>query len=500
MLNQRNSGRAYVFDGIPILSLDLAGTQFSVQSPSESLFRFASVFSRINYEYKDRYLLEGSVRQDGSSRFGPGNRNGTFGGGSLGWIMSEEKFFRDRIRFINFLKLRASYGTIGNAELPGDFAYISLATSTDSESSYGGNSGLAFNTIGNARLRWESTTESNLALDAEFLKGRIRTSFDFYNKQSNNLLLGSSLANSTGYLNGNYTFNVGSLRNRGVEVEVNTRNIVKGAFTWTSNFNISRNKATVLKLQPVAAGATKINVVDGGNNRLVEGGAFGAYFLPVYAGVDTKTGNELIYEVDQPYLSQTGIARLTGNVIDATLGTNLNNHRMLITDKTPLPRFYGGLSNSFTYKGLELTVLFYFQYGNFLLDEGERNQSYPSEQQSLRANLKDALTDNTIPLVYGSPMAGINTTRFLHDCSFIRLRNLQLGYSIPSKFSRKYGIKNMRLFVAGQNLLTFTKFPGWDPEVFTTGGSDQQANIGPGTTSYNLPQVKTLMGGININF
>ena len=500
LLNQRNSGRTYVFDGIPILSLDIAGSQFSVQSTSESLFRFASVFSRINYSYKDKYLLEGSIRQDGSSRFGPQYRKGTFGGGSLGWIVSEEDFFRDHISFINFLKIRGSYGTIGNAELPGDFAYYSLATSTDSESSHGGNSGLAFSTIGNNALKWESTTESNLAVDFEIFKGRLSGSVDLYNKESRNLLLGANLANSTGYLNSAYTFNVGSLRNRGFEFELNTENISKGDFSWTSGFNFSRNVATVLKLQPVAAGVKRINSVDGGSNRLVEGGVFGAYFLPVHAGVDTKTGNELIYEVDQPYLSQTGIARLTGNVLDATLGSNYNNHRMLITGKTPLPKFYGGLTNTFSYKGIDLSALFYFQYGNFILDEGERSQSYPGEQQSLRAGMKNALTDNTIPLVYNSPLAGINTTRFLRDGSFIRLRNLQLGYTIRPQLSKRYGIRNMRLFVAGQNLLTITKFPGWDPEVYTTGGSDQRANIGPGITSYNLPQVRTLLAGINVNF
>ncbi|MBC8033386.1 MAG: SusC/RagA family TonB-linked outer membrane protein, partial [Chitinophagaceae bacterium] len=500
LLNQRNSGRTYVFDGIPILSLDLAGTQFAVQSTSESLFRFASIFSRINYSYKDKYLLEGSIRQDGSSRFGPGNRVGTFGGGSLGWIVSEEDFFRNNVSFLNFLKLRVSYGTIGNAELPSDFSYISLAASTDSESSHGGFSGLSFNAIGNRNLKWESTTEANLGLDMEAFKGRIRLSVDFYNKESRDLLLGAQLANSTGYLDRNYNFNVGSLRNRGFEIELNTRNIDKGSFVWTSNFNISRNTAKVLELQPIAQGSTRISAVDGGSNRLVEGGTFGAYFLPIYAGIDTKTGTELIYEVDQPYLSQTGIARLTGNVLDAAQSQNLNNHRMLIEDKTPLPDFYGGLTNTFSYKGIELSALFYFQYGNYILDEGERNQSYPSEQQSLRADMKNALTDNTIPLVYASPLAGVNTTRFLRDGSFIRLRNLQLGYNFPSKLSTRYGIKNMRIYVAAQNLLTFTKFPGWDPEVFTTGGADQRANIGPGITSYNLPQVRTLLAGININF
>lgn len=504
LLNQRNTGRTYVFEGIPILALKLAGSNFAVQSASESLFRFASIFSRVNYSFKDRYLLEGSVRQDGSSRFGPGKRNGTFGGGSFGWIASEENFFSDKLKqYINFLKLRASYGVIGNAELPGDFAYLSLATSTDSESSHGGNSGLAFNTIGNQDLRWESTAEANIGLDLELFKGRIRVSADLYNKKSSNLLLGSTLANSTGYLDNNYIFNVGSLRNRGAEIDINTKNISKGAFTWTSNFNISFNKAVVLKLQPRAPGATRINAVDGGNNRLVEGGTFGAYFLPVYAGVDPKTGNELIYEVDQPYLSQTGIARLTGNLLDATLATSsLANNRMLIKDKTPLPKFYGGLTNTFAYKGFELTGLIYFQYGNYILDEGERNQSYPAEQQSLRATMKNALTDPTIPLSYNSGLtiASTNTTRFLRDGSFMRLRNLQFGYTIPNRISKKYGVKNMRLFIAGQNLVTITKFPGWDPEVFTTGASNQTSNIGPGSTLYNLPQVKTLLAGINVNF
>jgi hypothetical protein len=241
---------------------------------------------------------------------------------------------------------------------------------------------------------------------------------------------------------------------------------------------------------------------------LVEGGVFGAYFLPIWAGVDPETGNELIYEVDQVHLDATGETRLTGNVIDAVLlansGGNLNNHRMLIKNKSPHPDFTGGLSNTFTFKGFDLTALFYFQVGNYLLDEGEREQSYPAQQQSLRASVKDGLEAtagnfNNTPLLYESPLKGANTTRFLQDGSFARLRNLQFGYTLPNTLTQRIKVKNMRVYVAGQNLLTITKFKGWDPEVFRA-GDNTTANLGPGITRYDLPQLKTFLGGISIGF
>lgn len=507
ILNQESQGQTFVFENLTFPSLPI-GSTFERVSNSQSLFRFISVFSRFNYDYDGKYFVQASARRDGSSRFGPGNKFGNFAGGALGWIVSEENFFKDNISFINFAKLRLSYGTVGNAELPNDFLSISLANVNDSEIGYAGFSGVAFDRIGNDALSWETTQQFNAGLDVGLLNKRINLTFDFYSKLSEDLLLESRLANSTGYLDRNFVFNVGSLRNRGVEFSINTINVSTKNFQWTSGFNISRNEGTVVKLTPpVNADDTQIITFNTGDVRMTEGSAFGAYYLPIWAGVDPTTGNELVYEVDQVYLQETGIARLTGGVLDAEeLGGNINRHRMILEDKTAVPEFFGGLSNTFTYKGLNLDVLFYYQYGNYILDNGERAQSYPREQQSLRANLGNALDlpagefSQSTPLSYNSSIREVNTTRFLHDASFIRLRNIRLGYDIPVDLISRLGVSRLQIYASGQNLLTFTKFPGWDPEVFSAGGDQQRANASPGSIGYSLPQVKTFLVGLNVRF
>ncbi len=507
ILNQESQGQTFVLEGLTFPTLPIANT-FERFSNSQSLFRFVSLFSRINYDYDGKYFVQGSVRRDGSSRFGPGQRFGNFAGGSVGWIFSEENFFRDNVGLFSFGKLRASYGTVGNAELPNDFLWISLADVNDSEIGYGGFNGVAYGRIGNNALSWETTKQFNAGLDLGLLDSRISLTFDVYNKLSEDLLLGSRLANSTGYIERDYVVNVGSVRNRGVEFSISTTNVTTDNFRWTSGFNISRNQGVVIALTPpVNDEDTRIRSFNTGNVRLVEGGNFGAYYLPIWAGVDPVTGNELIYEVDQEYQDETGIARLTGNVLDAeALGGDIGRHRMILEDKTAMPDFFGGLTNSFQYRGFALDVLFYFQSGNYVLDEGEMDQSYPGEQQSLRAGLRDGLNvpvgefSSTAPLIYESEIRGNATTRFLHDASFIRLRNVRLSYDFPNLINPRFGVSGLQIYATGQNLLTFTKFPGWDPEVFNGDGDQQRANAGPGTIGYALPQVRTMLLGITVRF
>ena len=506
VLNQDNEGQTFIFEGLTFPSLPIANV-YERTSNTQTQFRFVSFFTRLDYNFKGKYFVQASVRGDGSSRFGAGNRSGEFGGGSVGWAFSEENFF-ENVGLIDFGKLRASYGTVGNAELPTDFLSLSLANVNDSEIGYAQFRGVAFERIGNENLSWETTTQFNVGLDLSMLNNRMDITLDYYNKLSDDLLLESRLANSTGYLNRNYVFNVGSVRNNGIEFGISTTNIQTSDFRWTSSFNISHNKGVIEQLTPpVNAEDTKIKTFNTGSVQLVEGGNFGSYFLPVWAGVDPTTGNELIYEVDQIFLEETGITRFTGNVLDAeVLGGDIDRHRMVLQDKTSVPDFFGGFSNTFSYKGLTLDVLFYFQGGNYVLDEGERNQSYPREQQSLRADLRGALNlpegefSNTTPLTYNSEIRGVSTTRFLHDASFIRLRNVRISYDFADLIDPSWGLTGLQLYAAGQNLLTWTKFPGWDPEVFSGGGDQQRANAGPGTIGYVLPQVRTLLVGLNIVF
>ncbi|MBC7914341.1 MAG: SusC/RagA family TonB-linked outer membrane protein, partial [Pyrinomonadaceae bacterium] len=498
-MDQNKSGRTSVFEGIPLAGNTVQATVFSIANSTETQFRFASFFSRLNYSYKDRYLLEGSIRRDGSSRFGADNMYGTFGGVSAGWIISDESFMTNS-KFINYLKLRGSFGTVGNAELATDFLYLSLLSTQDSEASYGGNSGAVFNSIGNNKLKWETTVEQNIGLDFGFFSNRIFGAFEFYNKDSKDLLLASNVANSSGYLNNAYTFNVGKVNNRGVELTLNSSNIAKGDFKWSTGFNISHNVGTVKQLAPTIGSNVRPSV-QSANNILVEGGNFGAYFLPVYAGTDPVTGTELIYQVDQEHMFATGETRFTGKLLDATqIGGQISRHRMLIPNKSADPKYYGGLSNDFSYKGFTLNSLLYFQVGNYVLDGGERAQSYPGETQSLRTSTLQGLTDPSYPLVFGSSLSGTNTTRWLHDGSYLRLRNVQLGYTIPSRLTQRYKANSVKLYLAGQNLWTLTKFKGWDPEVFTANNNFQNANVGAGVTGYTLPQVKTFLLGLNVKF
>ena len=506
LLNQESQGQTFILEGLTFPTLPVAST-FERASVSQSLFRFVSFFSRLNYDYDGKYLAQVSARRDGSSRFGPGRRFGNFAGGSLGWIFTEENFLRNH-PVVNFGKLRASYGTVGNAELPSDFLWLSLADVNDSEISYGGFNGVTYGRIGNRDLSWETTRQADVGLDLGLLNRRLNVTVDVYHKRSENLLLGSRLANSTGYLERDYVVNVGALRNRGIELSITSDNVRTNHFQWTSSFNLSRNRAVVVALAPpVDAEATQIASFVTGDVKLVEGGHYGTYFLPVWAGVDPTTGNELIYEVDQEYLEATGVARLTGGVLDAeALGGNINRHRMILEDQTAMPDFFGGLSNTLTYRRLTLDLLFYFQYGNYLLDQGEQAQSYPGEQQSLRAELSKEIDvpigefSSDVPLVYNSRVRYNSTTRFLHNASFVRLRNVRLSYRLPTPLGAKLGIADWQIYATGQNLLTVTKFPGWDPEAFDGGGNQQRTNAGPGTIGFRLPQARTILLGVTVRF
>ena len=365
LTNQRNEGRSYVSENFPFEYFKGSGNEVVVSSPSASSFRFTSFFSRVDYNFANKYYLQGSIRTDQSSRFGPGKRQGTFGGGSLGWALSEEDFLSS-VSWLDRLKLRASYGTVGNADLPGNFLYLSTGNVVDSEIGYGGYRGIAFQRLGNENLKWETTVQFNVGLDFSLFNNRIGGSIDAYDKLSKDLLLTTNIPNSTGFIDNTLIANVGSVRNRGVELNLNSVNVDKGGFRWTSNFNITHNVGKVLKLAPpVNVQDTRIPFLNVGDVRLVEGEPYGAFFLPVYAGTDPETGDEFIYAVDQEFLTTTGIARSTDTLVNAgTPGLNPGNQRQLLTDRTTQPDFYGGFSNTFAYKGFDLNVLLYFQVGN----------------------------------------------------------------------------------------------------------------------------------------
>ncbi|MGF7214704.1 TonB-linked SusC/RagA family outer membrane protein [Spirosoma lacussanchae] len=505
----RSDNATYITENVPEGAIRGLDTARSVVYDNEISFRFVSYFGRLNYAFRDRYLVEVSARTDGSSRFGPGNRWATFPGASVGWIISDEEFLRNA-SIINFLKLRASYGLTGNAEI-GNFSWQKVFTYVGYNAAiYGGVQGGQFTSPGNRALGWESTRQLDLGADFRILGNRLTGTIDYYNKISDGLLLDYSLGPLAGTINNVMTINLGSVRNRGVEFSISSRNIERKNFRWSTDFNIARNENRVLSTYDAPFLNFPSQLVNG-PNIATPGYPLGNYYMAQFAGFDPVTGNELFYERDRSVFANTGQTVRTGNLWDGTINNQAGVNQFILENRTPYPTFFGGLTNTVQVGRFDLSALIYFQVGNWIYDQGERAQSYPFTGQVLRqtipgiGNVQQAIRqgDNTAldRLQWASNMRGAESTRFLHNGSFGRLKNVQIGYSLSPETARKLKLRSLRVTLTGQNLFTVTKFPGWDPEVFRNGGADgANANLSPGLTSNDLPQVKTYQIGLNVSF
>ena len=490
-------GNSNQYEGFPsnYFTLTNANTELVAtrQSASYEQYRFLSYFGRIKYSYKDKYHAEVSYRADGSSRFGSKNRWGYFPGVSVGWVASEENFMKG-IQKVDYLKIRLSRGFVGNAEM-GNYPYLSTLVGWGP---YGSTPGFFFNNIGNDEIHWESQVQTNGGIDFTILNNRISGTFDYFVKDARDLIVSNKIGNFHGYFAQNINVNLGTLRNKGFDLDITTKNLT-GKFKWETEFNLSRAKTVITKLSP------NQRFIDSGKNRIVEGYPLGAYYIPIWAGVDPTTGHELVYAVDQGK-SSTNVATtsdLTGEVIDAERlnATQYNNQRVLFKDKTPYPDFYGGINNSFSYKGFQLSFLFVYQYGNWIYDEGIQTLNYVSTgfTQNVSPDLLNGWTaekPTNVPLLWNTQMSGRASSRFLYDGSYIRMKNLILTYHLPKTITQKLYISNAKFFVMAENLLTFTKYPGGDPEFFRASGA--AANISPGIADITMPQVRTITLGINI--
>jgi TonB-dependent starch-binding outer membrane protein SusC len=505
--NRISDNETYITERVPVGAKTGLDTTRTVVFNDEISFRFVSYFGRVNYAYKDRYLFEASLRSDGSSRFGPENRWATFPGVSVGWVLSEENFLKNS-SFVNFLKLRASYGRTGNAEI-GNFSWQKTFTFVGYNAAiYGGVQGGQFTNPGNTALTWESTAQFDAGVEFTLLNKRISGSLDYYNKDSEGLLLDYALGPLFGTINNSMTINLGSVRNRGVEFSLTTRNILKKDFRWTTDFNISHNRNTVLSTYTAPFLNFPFQVI-AGPSIATPGYPLGNYYMAQFAGFDPVTGNELFYERDRVTFANTGQTVKTGGLWDGTVANNSGNNQFILENRTPYPVLFGGLTNSFQFKQIDFNFLFYYQYGNWIYDQGERVQSYPTTGQVLRANsagigsLRDELNRNdaAFRMQWNSNARSFESSRFLHDGSFVRLKNVQLGYTLPASMAKKLHLRTARVSITAQNLLTFTKFKGWDPEVFRNGGADgATATLSPGVTNNDLPQVRTVLVGINFGF
>jgi TonB-linked SusC/RagA family outer membrane protein len=414
---------------------------------------------------------------DGSSRFGENSRYGFFPAVSAGWIMSEEDFLSN-VEALSFLKLRGSFGLTGNSNV-GNFPSRGLYGGTG----YAGSSGLVPSQTPNPDLKWERTAQYNIGLDFALFNDRIGGEIDYYVKKTDDLLLNVNVPATTGYTS--QLRNVGELENNGLEFVINTQNTV-GVFRWSSSFNIAFNENKVTNLGG--------QVIEGGFlNRAIEGEPIAVMFGKEYAGVDPDNGDALYYlhSADgKDYSAGTTNSYSAAN--DVVIGD-------------PNPDFVGGLSNNFNYRNFDLAVLFQFVYGNDIYNGGGRYQAangafFDNQTRDQLDSWKEPGDITDVPearLFYSN---GSNpSSRYISDGSYLRLKSVTLGYSLPQDILSRLQLRDVRVYMTGLNLLTFTDYEGWDPEV-NTDLYDLSNNLNIGNDFYSAPQARTISFGINIGF
>ncbi|PSL28095.1 SusC/RagA family TonB-linked outer membrane protein [Chitinophaga ginsengisoli] len=425
-------------------------------------YKYCGAFTRINFTWDDKYLLNLTARRDGSSRFGPGKQFGNFGAIGAGWIFSQESFMKDRMQFISFGKLRASFGTTGNDQIQ-DYQYLS--TYSPVSYPYQGLGGLYPTKIANPYFGWEVVRKIEVGLEMAFLKDRISMNFDYYRNRTSNQLVGYPLPNFAGFNTVQYNLPA-VVQNNGFELEVSSVNIKSKEVSWNSTVNISIPKNKLISYPDLGSSTYK--------NQYIIGQSLYIQKLLHFTGIDTKTGTYTFEDINK----------------DNQLAYP-DDYR---TIKQVYQKYYGGLQNTISYKGLHID--FYIQFVkqtglnslNFFKMAGVYNQNQPVAVLNQWSQMLDhptasvqkysTGTDNT----YASQSYYGQSDQNMVDASFIRLKNASISYAISNNWVRKLHMKDLRVFVLGQNLLTFTGYKGLDPEV----------------QGLRLPTLRTVSAGVKL--
>lgn len=447
------------------------GTSFRVNSG------LVSTLSEVRYNYDERYLATLTARYDGSSRFGQNKQFGLFPSGSLAWRISAEPFM-ERFTFLSDLKLRTSFGFTGNERI-GDFQFLGTWSSV----TYSGSTGVGPQALTNPLLQWERTREANVGLDASFFSGRLTVTADAYSNLTDKLLFAQPIPQTTGF--GSVQGNIGKVSNRGVELTINTVNIDQGqgGIRWSTDLNLSRNENKVVELsgsEPIFRGYTGNGVAR--TNVILPGQPLGTFWGLKFLGVDPATGDAI-------YDDRNGDGRITPDD-----GQVIGNAQ---------PKLAGGFTNRVSWKGIELSGFFQFTYGNSILnltnqtlvntgDDLESNQS----RKALQRWRKEGDITSVPRYVYQNTYNNYLSSRYLEDGSYVRLKNVALGYNLPKQWISRYKLTNVRVYASGTNLWTLTRYSGPDPEVSTLDGS----TVAQGIDFFTFPQVKTVIVGLSVNF
>ncbi len=466
--------------GVPVESQSYfnLGNASSIQGVGSNLIEWtiASFMARVNYDYKGKYLLTVTARRDGSSRFGENTKWGNFPGVAVGWNLHQENFMKD-LTWLDELKLRASYAQVGNQGLS-PYQTVGL----EGRTSYAWNNTAAYgyrpNTIGNADLKWETSTSKNIGADFSILRGRIAGSLEYYQTNTTDLLLSDQLPTSTGFAA--VTRNVGETMNRGVELSLSTVNIdAANGFKWTTDFTFYKNTEEIVSLYNGAK--------DDVGNRWFIGQPLNAYYDYKYAGIWQTA------EADK--------AKAMGFTVGQIKVQDTNNDGKITADDRVLlgsdvPAWTGGITNRFSYKGFDLSFFIFTRQGQMIVSKFHQNSNY---LQGRYNQIKvDYWTPNNPNAYYPRPnfnqeFPAYNTAIMYFDGSFIKVRNINIGYTFPAKTAQKLGLASLRVYASVQQPFIFSKYRskenGVDPE---TSNGNVNNDVTPAT------QVSTF--GLNIKF
>ena len=457
-------------------------------------YSLVSFFGKMNYSYADKYLLSLTLRRDGSSRFGKNHRYATFPSVSLGWRITQESFMKE-LTWLDDLKLRASWGQTGNQEISNLARYTIYAPNYGTTDSFGGQSygtayditgsngggtlpsGFKRNQIGNDNIKWETTTQTNIGLDLTVLNGRLTFNADYYYKKTKNMLMNVSLPAGAAAAT-SIARNEGEMVNKGFEFSISSKNFRGGAFTWDTDFNISfnRNKLTKLELQKVYYDAKTADVVNDYVVRNEPGRALGGFYGYISDGVDPETGELMYRDLNHD-------------------GKISSSDRTYIGD--PNPDFTYGMTNTFSWKGFNLSIFIQGSYGNDVYNASriETEGMYDGKNQSTRVlgrwRIPGQITD-----VPKANFKLLNSTYFVEDGSYLRLKDVSLSYNVKGKLLKKWGITRLQPYFTATNLLTWTSYSGMDPEVNQWGNSGTVQGIDWGT----YPHCRSYVFGINVEF
>ena len=493
LIGQENSGRTteylkgtamdFPFDNLGNNNLGLGAKPTEVTSNyAESML--VSFFTRVNYNYRDRYFFDATLRADGSTVFSDGNKWGVFPAFSAAWRISEEKFMKNQ-RTISNLKLRLGWGQVGNDRITN---YLSLMLYSKVPIGIGTDQMIALQPkqLANDELRWEASQSTNLGIDFGLFDNRLSMTADFFIKDTKDLLMNASIPGVTGFTS--QWQNIGKIRNKGIELSITSTNFdTRGGFRWTTNFNISfiRNELRAL--------------ASGEQSRLFTSGWSADYVNDYIAQVGSSLGDMYGYVFDGIYQSDdfvwnegSGKLTLREGVVDmsdnfgSTFGPGCVKYKdidgdgkITTADRTKIgngtPLFFGGITNTFNYKGFDLSFMFQFNYGNDVYNATRLYGNTTMEKNyNMMAEVAGRWTEtnasNSVPK-YNGYIKNEVYSRFIEDGSFLRLKNLTFGYTLPQKLTRKIYVSKLRLYFSAQNLFVVTGYSGYDPEVSVASSS-----------------------------